>query len=164
LGNPPLQNSTSIFCRGGFISVIYGRHRLLGNPPLQNSTSIFCRGGFISVIYGRHRLLGNPPLPEIYSSSDVTLTRCPMGIKIAVKINPTATLNARITPTGNCIDSKVRNLIETGVAFWTETIAIALIPTAKIRQVKIGDMIFIGKRLSNRTSNHSSDRQYITSQ
>jgi hypothetical protein len=24
-------------------------------------------------------------------------------------------------------------------------------------------MIFIGKRLSNRTSNHSSDRQYITS-
>ena len=61
------------------------------------------------------------------------------------------------------MDSKVKNLIETGVAFCTEIMAIAAMATAKIRQVKIGDMIFMGKLLSNGTANQSSDPDYITS-
>lgn len=66
-----------------------------------------------------------------------------IGKAIAPPINPIATQNANTTPTGIWMDSKARNLRETGVAFWTERIAIARTQIAKIELVRRGKIVFM---------------------
>lgn len=82
-----------------------------------------------------------PLTPLLYSFTSLIhyccllLSICHTHGIIAPTINPIPTLNAKTIPTGSLIDSTLRNLRETSVAFCTDRIAIAAIHAATIRDV-----------------------------